>query len=75
MCMKVFFLLLSLGLSYEIHSCSTCKFLKRDITDIHYGKCTRYPVKKTNDYHYSYTARLYTRLCGKDGKNYEPLGK
>ena len=73
--MNIFFLLVSLGLSYENPSCSYCKFLKRDIKDIHYGKCTRYPVKKNNEFHYSYTARLYTRICGKDGKYFEPLGK
>ncbi len=73
--MKLFFLWIVSVFSYEIPSCSQCKFLKRDIKDIHYGKCTRYPVKKDNEFHYSYSARLWSNLCGKDGKYFEPLGK
>lgn len=73
--MKFFFLWIVTALSYEMLGCSHCKFLKRDIKDIHFGKCSRYPVKKAKYYHYTYSARLWSNLCGKDGKYYEPLGK
>jgi len=71
--MRFFFLWITLCFSYKNPSCAYCKYLNRDTTHIHYGKCIRYPIKKEKDYHYTYNARLHNHLCGKDGKFYERL--
>jgi hypothetical protein len=68
--MKFLLLLLVPIFSYKM-PCFQCKYLKRDSTDIHYGKCVRFRVK--DDFHYSYTARLWTHLCGKEGKYFRKI--
>ena len=87
--MTIFSILLLLPISANkigTKFCINCKFYKKTFfTFSEFGKCTMFPLKKTNDeylvngtntptieeYHYCSTSRLSERMCGEEGKFYE----
>ena len=73
-------------LNDNVKFCKDCKFFKKDfLPQIKFGHCTHFPYQPSDDYlvdgvkdtspssyYYCGTARSSERMCGEEGKFFEP---